>query len=207
MNRKILITLTLCLSFVLAAASASFAAGVDLFLGTSFHNAVPVQIGQYQIKDPKWETRPFSDAKYFSVRIRWEGHEIEFLHDKVYLAEDTAGIKDFSISDGYNFLLYNLPKEVGPLEVRLGLGIVVAHPEGTIDGKNIGSLGSPSWRVGGLGGQLAVGYRQNLWKGFSWMAEAKLTTGFVHATYPAPVNEINVPVSGWHILLGVGYDL
>lgn len=207
MNRRNVVSLALCLVLLFIAAPASYAAGVDFFMGTSFHTSIPVQIGQYRIDDPEWETRPFGDAKYYSLRIRWGGHEIEFIHDKVYLAEDTPNIQDFSISDGYNFLLYNVPEKWGPVEVRIGMGIIIAHPEGTVDGYNIGSLGSPSWRVGGLGGQLAAGYRGKLWEGLSWMAEAKVTTGFVHATYPEPVHQINVPASGWHILLGVGYDL
>ncbi|MBO8142378.1 MAG: hypothetical protein H0Z37_09430 [Firmicutes bacterium] len=44
------------------------------------------------------------------MRVRWGGHEIEWLHDKVYMGYDTADIQGFNMSDGYNLLLYNVPK-------------------------------------------------------------------------------------------------
>ena len=98
-------------------------------------------------------------------------------------------------------------REAGPWEGRLGAGPIIVHPEGTIDGYEIGTHGGPSWRLGGVGFQLAAASRGGLWQGFSWIAEAKLTTGVVHLAYPDPVNEIYAPVSGQHLLIGVGYDL
>ena len=38
------------------------------------------------------------------------------------------------------------------------------------------------------------------------MLEGKLTTGVVHLTYPSPVHEVYVPTTGYHLLLGIGYD-
>src|SRR5690606_8648939 len=110
----------------------------------------------------KWETRPFTDALYFSIRIRWGGHEIEWLHDKVYMGFNTPEIQNFSLSDGYNTLFYNLPQVWGPIEGRLGVGVVIVHPEGTIDGVEIGFLGSPGWRVAGVGIQGSIAYRKQI---------------------------------------------
>lgn len=82
------------------------AAGIDVMGGTSFHNPVAAQIGDHYIENPQWRTRPFEDAYYYSIRIRWAGMEIEWLHDKIYLP-DQPGIENFSVSDGYNLLLVN----------------------------------------------------------------------------------------------------
>jgi len=191
---------------VLIFSAVTSAIGVDYFIGTSWHSGNPAKIGQYYISDPDWITRPFEDAPYFSARIRWGGHEIEWVHDKIYLKEDLPGIEGFNVSDGYNLLLYNVPQVWGGIEARIGLGVVVAHPEGIIDGHYIGSLGSASWRTGGIGGQVALGYRKPIWQGLSVMAEAKLTTGFLHADYPSPIDSINIPLTGRHVLLGIGYD-
>ena len=61
--------------------------------------------------------RPFEDYLYFSARIRWAGHEIEWLHDKVYMGYDTPDVQGFNISDGYNFVLYNIVQKWAILRV------------------------------------------------------------------------------------------
>jgi len=131
-------------------------------MGTSFHTSIPVQIGQYRIDDPEWETRPLGDAKYYSLRIRWGGHEIEFIHDKVYLAEDTPNIQDFSISDGYNFLLYNVPEKWGPVEVRIGMGIIIATQRGPSTGTtsvvSVARAGASAVSAGNLRPDTAASY-------------------------------------------------
>lgn len=181
--------------------------GVDVFLGNSWHSNQRIQVGDYEVF-PEWETRPFSnDYWYYSARIRWADIELEWLHDKVYMGYDTDEIQGFNISDGYNFLLLNKVQKWGPWEGRLGGGPIIVHPEGVIDGYKIGYHGGPSWRLGGIGFQLAGAYRGKVWADLSWIAEAKLTTGVVHLTYPEPVHEIYAPVTGTHLLFGIGYDL
>lgn len=173
------------------------AAGIDVMGGTSTHNPVASQIGDYYIENPQWETRPFEDAYYYSIRIRWAGVEIEWLHDKIYLP-DQPGIENFSVSDGYNTLFINAVERWGRFEGRIGVGPTIVHPEGVIDGYYIGELGSPSWRLGGMGIQGALAYRQPLEAGFSLIAEGKVTTAFIHLDYPEPVNKINIPLTGYH---------
>lgn len=181
--------------------------GIDAFLGNSWHTSQAIQLGDHYVNDPQWITRPFEDYLYYSGRIRWGAHELEWLHDKVYMGYDTDEIQGFNISDGYNFVLFNSVQKWGNWEGRLGAGPIIVHPEGTIDDFQIGYHGGPSWRLGGIGFQLAGAYRGPLWEGLTWIAEAKLTTGVVHLTYPPPVHEIYVPVTGQHLLIGIGYDL
>lgn len=204
--KRMLVALLVLFSVVVAPAAYASDFGIDVFVGNSWHANQTIKVGQHKVSDPQWKTRPFEDYLYYSARIRWGGHEIEWLHDKVYMGYDTADIQGFNISDGYNFALYNFVQKWGPWEGRLGAGPIIVHPEGVIDGYEIGYHGGPSWRLGGIGFQLAGAYRGHLWSGFSWIAEAKLTTGVVHLTYPAPVHEVYVPVSGQHLLVGVGYD-
>lgn len=52
------------------------AAGIDVMGGTSFHNPVAAQIGDHYIENPQWRTRPFEDAYYYSIRIRWAGNRM-----------------------------------------------------------------------------------------------------------------------------------
>jgi len=207
--KSVTLSLLLILLLIVAAVPASAnTVGVDLFLGNSWHSSQPIQVGGHLITDPKWETRPFSkDAWYYVARIRWGQIEVELLHDKVYMGYDTPDVQGFNMSDGFNFLLMNHVQKWGPWEGRLGAGPVIVHPEGTVNGYLIGELGSPSMRVGGIGLQAAVGYRRDIGKGFSYIVEGKVTTAIVHLTYPDPVHEIYAPVTGYHLLLGVGYDL
>lgn len=185
--------------------------GIDLFVGNSWHINQPIRIGDHIFENPQWETRPFSDAWYYSIRVRWGTVEVELLHDKVYMGYDTDYVQDFNMSDGYNHVLFNVVQTWGPWEGRLGVGPMIVHPEGTVtteDGSYlIGYLGAPSWRVGGIGFQGSVGYRGRLWEGLSYIAEGKMTTAIVHLTYPEPVREVYAPVTGYHVLVGVGYDL
>lgn len=207
MGRRILLSIAslLLILFVSGAAYAA-AVGIDVFLGNSWHTGNAIQLGRHRINDPQWKTRPFEDYLYFSARIRWAGHEIEWLHDKVYMGYDTPDVQGFNISDGYNFVLYNIVQKWGNIEGRLGAGPIIVHPEGVINGHEIGRHGGPSWRPGGIGFQAALGYRGELFGGLSYMLEGKLTTGVVHLTYPSPVHEVYVPTTGYHLLLGIGYD-
>jgi len=190
---------------VLALSAPAMAGGIDILGGNASHNAIAAQIGPYLVEKPQWQTRPFADSPYYSIRIRWGGFEIEWLHDKIYLP-DQPGIEDFSVSDGYNTLFINAVEHWGNVEGRIGVGPTIVHPEGVIDGHYIGELGSPSWRLGGMGIQGSLAYRQPLPYGFSFVVEGKITTGFIHLDYPEPVNQINIPLTGHHILLGVGFD-
>lgn len=207
MRKYILIALVVLIVATMAAPVLAANVGLDVFLGNSWHTRHSIRLGQHIIKDPQWETRPFEDYLYYAARIRWGDLEVEWLHDKVYMGYDTDEIQGFNISDGYNFLMLNSVQTWGPWEGRLGAGPIIVHPEGVIDGFRIGHHGGPSWRVGGIGFQGALGYRGQLWEGLSYIVEGKLTTGVVHLTYPAPVHEVYVPVTGYHLLLGVGYDL
>lgn len=183
--------------------------GFDLFFGNSWHTNKVIRLGGHVINDPQWETRAFDidETVYYSARLRWGGHELELLHDKVYMGYDTPAVQGFNISDGYNFVFYNFMQKWGRWEGRIGAGPIVVHPEGTINGHEIGYKGGPDWRLGGIGFQAAATYRGELREGLSWIAETKVTSGYVHLLYPAPVDEVYAPVSGTHILLGIGYDL
>src|SRR5690606_549172 len=142
---------------------------------------------------------PFGDAWYYVARVRWGSIEVEWIHDKVFMGYDTPNVKGFNMSDGYNFVLMNAVQKWGHWEARLGAGPVLVHPEGTVNGYYIGGLGSPTWRLGGIGFQASLAYRDELWGPFAYVVEGKITSGVVHLTYPAPVNEIYAPVTGYHL--------
>lgn len=203
------ISLTIAFVFLLAlsampASAANFE--VDLFGGASVHANMAMQIGNYRIDDPQWESRPWSSPMYYSIRGRWSGGEIELLHDKVYMGHDTAGVSGFNMSDGYNMLLYNFLGGRAGWETRFGVGALIVHPEGKVGGIHIGSHGDRHFRFGGIGAQAALGYRLSLQNSFSLIAEGKLTAGYTRL-HIADVGELTAPVIGIHLLLGIGYKL
>lgn len=71
--------------------------------GTSWHANDPIKLGRHMIEDPQWVTKPLGASPYDSVRVRLNEHEIEWLHDKVYMGYYTDDVRGFEISDGYNF--------------------------------------------------------------------------------------------------------
>lgn len=196
----------LSLVMLLVLPTSAGAAGFDIFAGSALHTNLPITIGRHAIENPQWETRPLEDSPYYVVRFGWgERHEIELLHDKVYMGYDTADIQRFNMSDGFNMLLYNFVGINGPWETRYGLGAMIVHPEGTVDGVLIARHGDEKFRLGGIGVQAALGYRHQLGGGFSLMAEGKLTAGYVHIGLEN-IGSVKAFVVGQHAIAGVGYQ-
>ena len=113
-------------------------------MGCSFSGKSPLQIqlsnGQSETIQARYNNRCFDDSHWWSVRLdQWNqenGFGIELIHHKIYLANTTDLIESFSISDGYNLLLFNLGKQKGKKNYRVGFGVVLAHMDITIAGRD-----------------------------------------------------------------------
>jgi hypothetical protein len=70
---------------------------------------------------------------------KWSGDsawEFEDMHHKIYLTNTTPEVEHFSISHGYNLFTINRAWRTQHQYIwRVGLGLVVAHPESTIRGQ------------------------------------------------------------------------
>lgn len=93
----------------------------------------------------RYETASFKPPLYYSVRLgqtrNGKGWEAEMNHLKIYLKNTTREISRFSISHGYNQLFVNRLMYKGKVPVRVGAGVVIAHPENTIRGNMLEETG------------------------------------------------------------------
>ncbi len=71
----------------------------------------------------------------------------------MYLNNTTNNIRSFSISDGYNLLLYNIGKQHqnGTIS-KIGIRIIIAHPDIIINDRE------RFWMDGDIGGAYFAGF-------------------------------------------------
>jgi hypothetical protein len=132
--------------------------GAQALLGVPLNAPTPLtlrQAGQPDLHvDARWSSRPFDLPFYWAAgafvrRARREGWA-ELIHHKLYLSNPPPEVQSFSVSHGFNLLLFGYGQEVTRgLWARAGAGAVIAHPEGTVRGQ-------PSTEGGGL---FQSGYR------------------------------------------------
>ena len=88
----------------------------------------------------RYDNKSFSDSHWWMAKLeRWKNKKsvsIELIHHKIYLKNTNDIINNFSISDGYNLLYFNRGKQINNHILRYGAGIVIAHPDITITGRD-----------------------------------------------------------------------
>ncbi len=211
--RGVLVLLPLLL---LAAAPPGAAAAdwtFEFFVGVPFGFPSTLTIRQSGQPDiaarAHYESRPLRTPLYYGWRVgRWDGDrawELEFVHDKLYLADPPAGVGEFAISHGYNLVTVNRAWEHGGLVRRAGAGVVVAHPESTVRGKRLpenGGLLGWGYYLAGPTVQAAVEKRIRLRGDVFLPVEGKATASF--ARVPVADGSADVPHAALHGLAGLG---
>lgn len=138
-------------ALILTASAAAAQAGtrheisLEVFGGTawSFHTPLSVRLpGNALRQTAHYSTRPFADAPYYAYRIGYgtasRGVDAELLHHKLYLENPAPPIEHFEVTHGYNLVTTNARAPVGRWQLRAGVGLVIAHAEGTIAGQPVG---------------------------------------------------------------------
>jgi hypothetical protein len=187
-----------------------------VFTGSSWHLPIPLTVelsGEQTQFRAHYSTRPFSGAPYYSYRLghAWESGralEVEMLHNKLYLENPQPPIERLEISHGYNQPMANVMWPDGRWQFRIGFGIVVAHPEGTIAGRSVNAgetLLGGGYHIAGLTVQAALGRRWGLWGRSVKMTavpEVKITASW--ASIPLEHGRVMVPDISLNALGGVG---
>lgn len=154
----------------------------------------------------------FGDSWYYALRFEnWTGGEasgIEWVHHKIYLVNNPDKIKDFSVSDGYNLLYFNRAFRLeNRLILRGGIGMVFAHPDVTLEGRN------RFWMDGGVGGaylagastQFTIGSWAYETKGHFITTEGKITLSYARAPISSNQHEYaEIPNIALHLIFGLG---
>lgn len=191
----------------------------EFFGGASFSLPImPLTLKQDGYDDinftAHYETKPFNSHPYYAYRLgRWvdgKAWEIELVHHKIHLTNNPPEVQQFQISHGYNLLTVNRAWETEQFIYRVGLGLVIAHPESTVRNKDFyemegGLKGDGHYYVAGPTAQFAVQKNLSIWKALYLAGEAKLTASY--ATVPIADGDAVAPNMAFHVLLGLGVDL
>ena len=188
----------------------------ELHGGEVYNVPMPLRIKQQGYPDLKLSARYHTEALtlpvYWDWRFsRWHDNkswEFEAIHHKLYLENTTPEIQKFNISHGFNMLMINRGFDRKKFHYRFGAGIVLAHPESNIRGKEFGNT-NDDWDMGYyLSGPVlnfALGKPIRLGSRFYLNAEAKTTFAFSHIKIAE--GHANVYNLAFHLVIGIGGDL
>lgn len=188
----------------------------EFFLGTAWSAPLPLTLeapdGRLSFR-AHYSTRPLADAPYYAYRVgglyTGRGVELELVHHKLYLENPIPPIEHLEITHGYNLPMANAVVPAHGWQLRFGVGFVVAHPEGRIDGRPVRgarrSLIGGGYHIAGATLQLAAGRRYPLGRGnvaLTAAPEAKLTASI--AKVQLEQGTLIVPNVALHALAGLG---
>ncbi|WP_224996429.1 hypothetical protein [Cesiribacter sp. SM1] len=185
----------------------------EIFAGTAWSMPMPLRIEQPG-EDPlqfraRYSTRPWKGSPYYAYRLGYRQWSAELVHHKLYLQNPPPGIEHFEVSHGYNLAYVSrmLTEPAAPLVFRLGLGLVIGHPEGRIRGKAINPVKSflgGGYHLSGVSMQFTVSRRLALGDHFFINPEAKFTAAWARMPLSGG-GFAQVPNVAMHTLLGLGY--
>jgi hypothetical protein len=165
-----------------------------------------------RVDSADYETRPLESPFYYSLRGgRWRGRrgwEVELVHHKIFLRDPPAEIQFFAVSHGYNLVTVNRGWQLGRVIVRLGAGVVVAHPESTVRGRTLpeeGGLFESGYHLTGPALQGAVERRFDLGERGRWFLTLEGKATAARAVLPVAAGEAEAPNLALHALAGLGY--
>lgn len=185
----------------------------EVFAGTAWSLPLPLRIeqpGETPIRfKARYNTRPWSGSPYYAYRLGYQRWSAELVHHKLYLKNPPDEIEHFEVSHGYNLALVSrtLPMGNSPAIFRIGLGMVIGHPEGRIRGKSINpvrSLLGGGYHISGLCLQAAVGPQLGIAEHWFFRPEIKLTGAWAQMPL-AGGGVAKVPNIALHTLFGFGY--
>jgi hypothetical protein len=185
----------------------------EVFAGTAWSLPLPLRVEQPDEAPirfrARYSTRPWRGSPYYAYRLGYRHWSAELVHHKLYLENPPPDIGHFEVSHGYNLAMVSraLPFGDSPTLFRVGLGLVVGHPEGRIRGKAINPVSSllgGGYHISGLCLQAAVGPQLGIADHWFFRPEAKLTAAWARMPL-AGGGKVTVPNIALHTLLGFGY--
>ena len=159
----------------------------------------------------EYETRPFEKPLYWAFRFGFNREErgaweLQFIHHKIHLTNTTDEVEHFEITHGFNLFTVNRSFEDLPVTLRVGLGIVFAHPESTIRGLSWydqdGVFGS-GYHLTGPAVMGGIGKSFRLSSRFFFGLEAQVIAAW--AKVPIAEGEAKAPNVAIHGMAGLGY--
>lgn len=183
----------------------------EVFAGTAWNIPTSLRIEQSG-EEPlhfkaHYRTRPWKGSPYYAYRLGYDKWEAELIHHKLYLQNPPPEVQHFEVSHGYNLAMINYTQPVDGFTIRFGIGLVIAHPEGTIRGRSVGpvkSLLGGGYHVGGITAQFAISRELYFSNHFFITPEFKFTASWARVPL-ADNGQVKVPNLALHALTGIGY--
>jgi hypothetical protein len=187
----------------------------ELHCGEVYNLPMPLIIRQQSYPDIKFKARYASESfilpVYWDWRFsRWQNGkswEFEAIHHKLYLDNTTSEVQKFNISHGFNMIMVNRGIQKKSFRCRAGAGIILAHPESIIRGKEFGNTSDDfdlGYFISGPVFNLAVSKPFYISNRFYINAEAKTT--FAYSSIKVAQGHADVYCIAFHIILGLGVD-
>jgi hypothetical protein len=190
---------------------------IEAMGGTAYNFPTPLTVRQSGFPDihltAHYDTRPFGPyTPYYAWRLSlWngaEGWELEQVHHRLFLANTTTEVTDFSVHFGYNYLLLGHAWRRHDFTFHLDAGPILTNPENTVRGLKLRTRGTglfdSGYYLSGFGGQ--AGLSRNFY--FSRNAFVVLDAALMAAWATVPVvnGSADVPTIGVHGHVGVGWS-
>jgi len=187
----------------------------ELQCGQVFNVPMPLKIRQEAYPDIKLQARYSSESfilpVYWDIRLgRWQNErawEFEAIHHKLYLNNTTSEVQKFNISHGFNLIMLNRGFEKKSFRYRAGAGIVLAHPESNIRGKEFGDSADDTdlgYYISGPVINFAINKPFYIGSRFYINAEAKTTLAYSYIKVAEGNADVyNIAI---HLILGLGFD-
>lgn len=209
----ILFTLVVCSFHV-------YAVELDISLGNAYSASDNITIKREQGDDiqfsASYKTKGFSSPHYYSIRIREnffnKDIELELVHHKLYVDDALpTEITKFEITDGFNLLMCNMTSNfISSVSYRLGLGLVVAHPDVTIDGESnfvrggglIPKFWEDGYHWGGISTQASLFYSSYI-KNIKYHIETKCV--YAKSNIPVVRGDMDITNISIHFLAGISF--
>ncbi len=207
------------LSGLLLCAASLLAGDLEFYGGFVFSAKEDIYIMQRDpanadiiINDAKVETKVFTPPVYYGIRYRFDSNwEIEHTHMKIYVDNAHPDVQRFEITDGYNFFFLNKFIEGEYIDMHIGFGPIITHPDIIVYGKTnytpgwggIPAVWDSNYRFSGWAGQFSLSKRYFLTENFYLLGEAK----FVLANADVPIYDgiAFVDNKSLHLNYGIGY--
>lgn len=187
---------------------------MDLLAGPALNLPVTAELEQRGRPDLSFEasfrseafTPPILWAIRVGTRIGDADWGVELMHHKLYLEDPPDAIGAFSVSHGLNLLTLDHRWPLGRGALRVGGGIILAHPEGTIRGTPIdesGGIRSSGYHLTGPVVRGGVVFAPRLHPHASFVVEGRATAGRVRLAVPD--GHVAFPVITFHLLAGLRF--
>ena len=161
----------------------------EFMSGLPYNVPLPLFISQSNQRSirltAEYNSEPFKIPIFWIWRIGYSDNksmwELEAVHHKLFLKNKPPEVAEYSVSHGLNIIVINRGFIFDRFVLRTGAGIILAHPENTVRGKQLSEnkgILNGGYYFTGPAFLASVSGNYDLFGGFHSLIELKLAAGF-----------------------------